>query len=71
MRRLMTGGAAALFVMALALSVQAQDACHTQKYDTTVNWHTDYDKAVDRAGEEGRLLFLMHISGDLPDAAKT
>ena len=66
--------AAALAAFAFALTpvlAQAQEACHVDRYGTTIDWHTDYDKACRIAAKEGRPLLVMHLSGDLPDPKRT
>ena len=70
-RWLAAAALAAIAIAAAPVLAQAQEACHVDRYGTTVDWHKDYDKACQIAAKEGKPLFVIHISGDLPDPKRT
>ena len=41
--------------------------CSGEKLGTTINWHQDKAEAVRLAREQGKLLFVMQISGNFAD----
>ena len=43
----------------------------TRHHGTAVRWYDDGDEAARIARETGRLLFVMHIAGELPDSGLT
>ena len=48
-----------------------EDACYTHSYDTTVDWHESGKVAARIAAEQDRLVCVLHLSGELPDAGLT
>jgi len=66
-----TGWAALCAVVAAGVPAYAQDACGTERNGTRVKWTADFEEGCRRAEEEGRMLFVLHLSGDLPEAGRT
>lgn len=59
---------------ALSLAPQtarAQECAADATYGTAVSWHRDVDAAAKQAKAAGKLLFVLHLSGELDDAGKT
>ncbi len=46
-------------------------ACPPERHDTVIDWHADPSEAARLARERGKLLLVMHLSGELPDAGLT
>jgi len=39
-------------------------SCHDDRYGTTVAWTDDFKQACEQAKRSGKLVFVMHISGN-------
>jgi hypothetical protein len=45
-----------------------QDDC---RYGTAIEWESSIERAADKANREGKLLLVLHISGNFEDPGKT
>lgn len=66
---------AALILFAAASVAAAQDPvakpCSAETYGTAVEWLRETDDAARQAKADGRLVMVLHLSGELDDAEKT
>jgi len=60
---------AGLLLVASAGIARAQDC--GEKYGTSVAWLRDAAAAAEKAKADGKLVFILHLSGELDDAEKT
>lgn len=56
---------------ALLLAAQPLTAADYPTFDTALSWQNDMQAAADEARSTGRLLFVMHLSGNLAKSAFT
>ena len=70
MKRCMTGLAGALLGLLEARSAYSQET-PSRTFGTALPWEESVENAVARAREEGRLVLLLHISGNFEDADLT
>ena len=54
------------YEQAVATPTEAK-VCSGEKLGTTINWHQDKAEATRLAREQGKLLFVMQISGNFAD----
>ena len=61
----------ALIFLASVAHAQSTNCCRKGKaknwkpYNKGVKWSSSFDKAVEKAKKEGRILMLFHLVGDL------
>lgn len=67
----LTAGALVALAMAAPVVRADEDACATHRYDTTVEWHESGQMAARMAKEKAKLVYALHLSGELPDAGLT
>ncbi len=53
------------------LAARAQECASGDTYGTAVEWHRDPAAAAKAAKSADKLLFILHLSGELDDAGKT
>jgi hypothetical protein len=46
-------------------------ACHDDRYGTTIAWTDDFKQACEQAKKLGKLVFVMHVSGNFAREAFT
>lgn len=65
----MTALMAGILSMAAMLAAPAEEAC--RKLGTAIAWDASIESAAAAAAREGKLLLLLHVSGEFDDPALT
>jgi len=60
-----------LFAAASASAQEPAKPCSGETYGTSVEWLRETSLAAKQAKSDGRLVMVLHLSGELDDAEKT